>query len=103
MLFDDLYNKILSETKKSLNETSSAGGVGGGSVFGPSAEIGAHGGQVGNSDWYAPGDSRNLFGWGKVKKKKTTKKKKKTGKKKTNSINEAPILMPIVRRTPVQG
>lgn len=61
---------------------------GAGGAFGGSSDIGTHGGQVGNSDWYAPGDARNLFG---AIEGKPTKKKKKTKKVKS-------VIMPVQRR-----
>lgn len=54
-----------------------------GGVFaygGPQAQVGVHGGDVGNSDWYAPGDARNLWGMGPAKKGKKSKKDKKNKK-----------------------
>ena len=53
----------------SIDENSMAGGSG--SVFGPNA-TGSHGGQVGNTDWYAQGDSRvpTILGAKSKKKKK---------------------------------
>lgn len=65
--------------------------AGGGGVFGDGPSFG-HGGAVGNSDFYAPGDSRIPFALGyfsrqgRLKKKKRKKKRKvirrKTGKRK---------------------
>lgn len=52
-------------------------------VWGNSPDVGSHGGAVGNSDWYATGDSRNLFGNSDDKK---TNKKKKAKKKKSSTL-----------------
>lgn len=52
--FEDLVRSLLKK------ENCTVSGVGG--VFGDSPEIGGHGGDVGNSDWYATGDGRNMFG-----------------------------------------
>ena len=84
-----------------LEENNTAGS---GGVFGLSAEIGQHGGDVGNSDWYAPGDARNLFGSGEKKKKKKKKsvkgrKKTKTKGKKKNSPRGTSTVMPMARRS----
>lgn len=67
--FEQRFNLI-------LNEDNLAGGAG--SVFGSGASDG-HGGDIGNSDWYAPGDARNLFGGGVpvVQRRKKRRKKKK--------------------------
>ena len=87
-----------------LEENNTAGS---GGVFGLSAEIGQHGGDVGNSDWYAPGDARNLFGSGEKKKKKKKKKKKsvkgrkktKTKGKKKNAKRGTSTILPMTRRS----
>jgi len=79
-----------SDTNESYDihlETSMAGT---GGVFGDSPEIGNHGGQVGNQDWYAPGDARNVWGTG---------GKKSTKSKKCKSCQKKTMLMPIARRT----
>ncbi|OQA94336.1 MAG: hypothetical protein BWY22_02532 [Bacteroidetes bacterium ADurb.Bin217] len=47
-----------------------------GGVYGVAPGIGQMGGHVGNVDFYAPGDSRNLWGWKSTKKGKKNKKKK---------------------------
>lgn len=48
--------------------------------YGPTpASVGTHGGDVDNSDWYAPGDARNLWG--------VPSKKNKKGKNKKNKQN----------------
>ena len=65
--FDELIRMML--TKENMTS-----GGGESSVFGDSPEIGAHGGAVGNDDWYARGDARNLFGGGTKKSKKKKKK-----------------------------
>jgi hypothetical protein len=78
---DKMEGKLKKGTKRSfadivdevVKETTMAGA---GGAFGPNAEIGMHGGDVGNSDWYAPGDARNIFG-GQVSAKSSKKKKKK--------------------------
>ena len=64
-----------------------------GGVFGPSAEIGAHGGAVGNSDWYATGDARipKVIGIG------STHKKFKKGKKSKKNI------IPVIKRSIYMG
>lgn len=77
----NLFNSFIA---KFLKENNLSGGV-----FGGSSEIGAHGGDVGNSDWYAPNDARNVFGLD-IKKEK---KRKKKGKGKISGI-----LMPVQRR-----
>ena len=59
------------------------------SVFGPNA-TGEHGGQVGNSDWYASGDTRIPKALS-VKRMKKKKKKKKGQSSKTTEIN--PLIM----------
>jgi len=74
--FNNLYNKILQEMTT-------------GTAFGPSQAQAPVTGQ--SSDFYAPGDSRNLFGGGKKWKPKKDKKKKLNG--------EAQPLLPIQRRT----
>jgi hypothetical protein len=74
--FDSLVKKIQTETSM----------AGAGGVFGDSPEIGAHGGQVGNTDWYATGDARNVWGNGKKKSKKCKSCKK-------------PVLMPMAKRS----
>tara|TARA_R110000822_G_scaffold1158_1_gene5177 strand:- start:4984 stop:5298 length:315 start_codon:yes stop_codon:yes gene_type:complete len=84
-----------------LEENNTAGS---GGVFGLSAEIGQHGGDVGNSDWYAPGDARNLFGSGEKKKKKKKKsvkgrKKTKTKGKKKNAKRGTSTILPMTRRS----
>ena len=63
--FKDIVDEVVKETSM----------AGAGGVFGGNAEIGAHGGDVGNRDWYAPGDARNIFG-GYVSAKQGKKKKK---------------------------
>lgn len=56
---------------KIVRETTLASG----GTFGTASGIGQHGGSVGNDDFYARGNSMNLFGWGdKGKKKKKGKK-----------------------------
>lgn len=79
------FEEIVDEIQE--NSMASAGGV-----FGDSPDIGTHGGQVGNSDWYASGDARNIFG-GNIKKTKKNKKNKKCIKCKS------PMIMPLTRRT----
>jgi hypothetical protein len=76
------FEEIVDEIQE--NSMASAGGV-----FGDSPDIGSHGGQVGNSDWYAPGDARNIFG-GNTKKSKKNKHCKKC---------KSPMIMPLTRRT----
>lgn len=51
---------------------------GSGGVFG---DFGGHGGDVGNSDWYATGDARNLFGGGVIVQRRRKKRKKKSRKR----------------------
>jgi len=75
--FEEIIKQMLAKENTSVT----------GGVFGDSPEIGAHGGDVGNSDWYAPGDARNIFG-GQVQGKKSKKKK---GSKKLG-------MMPLLRR-----
>ena len=58
--------------KKVLKETT----VSGGEVFGTAQGIGQQGGNVGNVDFYAPGNAMNLFGYEGSKKNKRKKKKK---------------------------
>ena len=53
---------------------------GSGGVFG---DFGGHGGDLGNSDWYATGDARNLFGWGGGVVQRRRKKRKKSRKRKS--------------------
>ena len=71
-LFEKVFYNILNETM----------GAGDGGVFGSSTGMG-HGGNVGSSDFYAPGDARmpKILGSSKKKKRKTAKKRKKKGKK----------------------
>jgi hypothetical protein len=64
--FKDIVDEVVKETTMA-----SAGGA-----FGSSPEIGMHGGDVGNSDWYATGDARNIFGGMTSAKQKKTKKRK---------------------------
>lgn len=80
--FEELIRKML--TKENMTS------AGAGSVFGDSPEIGAHGGQVGNSDWYAPGDARNIIG-GNIQADSNKKGKKKKKAKKTG-------IMPMLKR-----
>lgn len=54
--------------------------AGSGGVFG---DFGGHGGDVGNSDWYAPDDARNFFGWGGGVIHRRRKKRKKSRKRKS--------------------
>jgi hypothetical protein len=72
--------------------------AGAGGVFGDSPEIGTHGGQVGNSDWYAPGDARNLFGNNCKCKSKSKHKGKSKCKCRTCTCSRATIL-PLTKRT----
>lgn len=63
---------------KQIREMNVAGGIGG--VFsygGGGADIGTHGGAVGNDDWYARGNAMNLWGMPVKKKGKKGKKSKK--------------------------
>ena len=66
--FEELIRMMLTK------ENMTSGGTG--SVFGDSPEIGSHGGDVGNSDWYAPGDARNIIG-GNIQGDNSKSKKKK--------------------------
>jgi len=76
MTFEEIIRELLRKENTSIT----------GGVFGDSPEIGAHGGQVANTDWYAPGDARNVFG-AQIQGKKAKKKKgKKMG------------IMPLLRR-----
>ncbi len=60
--FNKIYDQIIRESNMTGGE---------GSVWG---DLGAgHGGDFGNSDWYASGDSRNIFGVSGKKKKKHKK------------------------------
>ena len=61
--------------KKVLKETTLAAG---GGTFGTAADIGNQGGNVGNVDFYAPGDARIPFAFGAQKTRKRKKKKKKS-------------------------
>jgi len=72
-LFEKIFYNI-------LNETMSAGS---GGVFGGGSSTG-HGGEVGNSDFYASGDARlpKILGATKKKKRKKRKKRKKKSHKK---------------------
>ena len=74
--FEEIIKQMLAKENTSVT----------GGVFGDSPEIGAHGGDVGNSDWYAPGDARNIFGGANSNKKSKKKKSKKLG------------IMPLLRR-----
>ncbi len=71
-LFEKVFYNILNETM----------GAGDGGVFGTSSGMG-HGGDVGSSDFYAPGDARlpKIIGSSKRKKRKSSKKRKKKSKK----------------------
>ena len=62
------YKKALNTVKETTLSS--------GSTFGTAPNIGNQGGNVGNVDFYAPGDSRNLWGWSSSKKKKGKKKSK---------------------------
>lgn len=77
--------------KKVLEETTLAAG----GAFGTDTGIGTHGGAVGNSDWYAPGDARNL--WGFPGKRKKNRKQKRNKSKTEAAINN--LDFPIIRRT----
>jgi hypothetical protein len=74
--FEEIIKQMLAKENTSVT----------GGVFGDSPEIGAHGGDVANSDWYAPGDARNIFGGTNSNKKSKKKKGKKMG------------IMPLLRR-----
>ena len=74
--FEDIVRELLAKENTSIT----------GGVFGDSPEIGAHGGDVGNTDWYARGDARNIFGSIKQGKKSKKRKGKKMG------------IMPMLRR-----
>ena len=76
---------------KSLQEDNAAGA---GGVFGDAGSMGHGGALTPAADFYASGDSRNIFGGvAPVKKKKGEKKKKKQDKK-----NHLQPLMPMQRR-----
>jgi len=64
------------------NNTAGSGGVFGTSQANPNPQF--------SSDWYAPGDSRNIWGNGKTKSKKS---------KKCKSCKNKAMLMPMARRT----
>lgn len=82
-LFEQAFYKSLAE-----NNAAGAGGV-----FGDAGSMG-HGGALSPmTDFYAPGDARNVFGLG-VKSKKSKKKNKKDKKDK----NHIQPLMPMQRR-----
>lgn len=66
-----------------------------GGVFGPASTTG-HGGSVGNVDFYAPGDARNL--WGSFPSTQDRKKKKKKQKTKSKKSEESKIIAPLYRR-----
>ena len=76
--FDDTYEEIMEML---------AGDVYGGS------DSGEHGGDLTNSDWYAPGDARvpSFIG--------AKKKKKKKGKKKSKQKDDEMEVTPIQRRS----
>ena len=80
MRFKKIFQKLLKEEGMSAGD---------GGVFGDFG--GEHGGSVGNNDFYATGDARNLWGWGEGGSKKSKQKSKK--KKGKNAI-----LMPVQRR-----
>jgi len=62
--------------KQIIQETITASG----GVWGDTGDIGNHGGDFGNGDWYATGDARNVFGLDVDDKKKKKKNKKKKSK-----------------------
>jgi len=77
--FNKLYTKLLEDMGAAMGNTTSA-------AFGAGQ---AHASPTGKSgDFYAPGDSRNLFGGGKGWKPKKGKKKKMNGE-----------AVPLIRRT----
>lgn len=66
--------KYMDYIKKILENTT----VGYDGVFGnEQIGIGTHGGSIGNGDWYAPGDARNVYGLNLNKKGKKKKRKQK--------------------------
>lgn len=75
--FPDYYTrlrKMETQAKKGLKETMTVS-----NTFGGSSNIGTHGGAVGNSDWYAPNDTRipKILGKGVQTRRGLLKKKKK--------------------------
>lgn len=77
--FPDYYtrlHKMEKQAKKGLKETMTAS-----NTFGGSPNIGTHGGAVGNSDWYAPGDTRIPKVLGGIQTRHGMLKKKKKKKK----------------------
>ena len=79
--FERIFFKIIKED----NIAGTGGSLGTGSGFDPGE------GEIGSSDWYAPGDARipKLLGKGKVQTRKgSTGGKKKKKKKKTDGLDE---------------
>jgi hypothetical protein len=88
-----------------LHEDMSAGA---GGVFGGGSSMG-HGGAVGNSDFYAPGDARLPTILGSKKKRRKSKKKRKKTRKSKKKMEED-IVIPktgidtsVVQRRPAVG
>ena len=73
----DIFKKYFNKHLMAEFNVASAGGA-----FGGNTDIGSHGGAVGNSDWYAPGDARipGVLGADDKPEKKKKKKRKKTKK-----------------------
>jgi len=69
----------------------------GSGTFGDIGDIGEHGGSVGNDDFYARGDARNI--WGDAKKPKNSKKKK---KKKKTIKDEKNVNFPLYKRNVIE-
>ena len=89
------YYKELSKMESKLKESANIAGAGG--TFGPSSDIGTHGGSIGNNDFYAPGDARVVQGSGIAPWLDELRKKTKKGKKKIKKG------FPMYRRTLVKG
>ena len=89
-IFEEVLDDLMKETTMAAPD----------GAFGdiPSGE---HGGAVGNSDWYATGDARNLFGSGELKKKKKGTKSIYGGfiTAKQGRKQKGAVITPVMRRT----
>ena len=91
--FNKLYNELLTE----LNI------AGDGGVFGSADSMGHGGSLTPSSDFYAPGDARNIFGGVKRKKKRKKRARKKHKKKRIKKEDTiAPTIGPVQTRGRVE-